>query len=152
MSDVRPDFRLSAAPPAARALGLAGLLPFVGLVAIALAGPEAARVPALALLADYGALILSFMGGCRWGLASAGLGEGPRWWPLGVSVVPALLAFGALALGGPVGLIVLALGLLALFAADVSLTRAAGAPTWWPGLRLPLTAGAAICLLAGAAA
>jgi hypothetical protein len=152
MSESRPDYRLSAAPRPAVLLGLAGLIPFLGLAGLALAGPEGAREPAADLLAFYGAAILSFMGGCRWGFASAGLGEGPRWWPLGVSVIPALLAFAALALGGEEGLIVLALGLIALFAADVALTRAGGAPSWWPGLRLPLTVGAAVCLLAGAAA
>jgi hypothetical protein len=92
------------------------------------------------------------MGGCRWGFAAGGLGEGPGWWPLGVSVAPALLAFAALAVGGPGALIILALGLVALFAADVSLSRAGGAPAWWPALRLPLTAVAAICLLAPALA
>ncbi|MGM0586546.1 MAG: DUF3429 domain-containing protein [Pseudomonadota bacterium] len=156
MAEPAPDFRLSAVPPAARALGLAGLIPFLALAAAALFGPAEAVAPARALLAAYGAVILSFMGGCRWGFASAGLGEGPRWWPLGVSVIPALLAFAALAVdgarGAPGALVVLALGLIALFGADVSLTRAAGAPAWWPGLRLPLTLGAALCLLAGLAA
>jgi len=39
---------------------------------------------------------------------------------------------------------------VALFSADVSVTRAGGAPAWWPALRLPLTAGATACVLAGA--
>lgn len=151
----RPDYSLRDAPRAAVALGLFGLVPFVLLSAIALFGPEAARPPAHQLLAAYGAVILAFMGGCRWGFAGAGMGEGPGWWPLCVAVVPALLGFGALAMdgsgGGPGALVVLALGLIALFAADVALTRAGGAPAWWPGLRLPLTAVASASLLAPAA-
>lgn len=147
MAEPSPTFRLAAAPAPARWLGLAGLAPFLALAALALAGPAAAQAPARELLAIYGAAILSFMGGCRWGFASGGLGEGPGWWPLGVSVVPALLAFAALAVGGRGALVILSLGLVALFAADVSLSRAGGAPAWWPALRLPLTVVAALCLL-----
>ena len=47
---------------------------------------------------------------------------------------------------------ILALGLVALFAADISLTRAGGAPAWWPALRLPLTVVATASLVAGALA
>ncbi|PKP63592.1 MAG: hypothetical protein CVT86_04835 [Alphaproteobacteria bacterium HGW-Alphaproteobacteria-8] len=43
----------------------------------------------------------------------------------------------------PVDLGMLALGLVALYAADLALTRAGGAPAWWPALRWPLTLGAA---------
>lgn len=147
------SFRLSDVPRPARALGLAGLIPFVGLAAAAHLAPPGWSDVARGLLAGYGVVILSFMGGCRWGFAAAGLDpEGASWWRLGVSVAPALLAWAALALGPDVALWACALGLIALFAADVSLTRAAGAPAWWPALRLPLTAGAAAALLVGAAA
>lgn len=141
------------APPApALLLGYAGLSPFFGLVALAAAGLWDGA--AAALLA-YGAVILSFMGGCRWGFACAGLGRGPSLVALTISVAPALLGWAALLgrnlLGDAGAATVLAAGFLALYAADVLAARAADAPTWWPKLRAPLTAGAAGSLIAFAA-
>lgn len=147
------SFRPGVVPGPALRLGLAGLIPFGALAVGAHLAPAPWDFRSLAFLAGYGAAILSFMGGCRWGFAAAGMdAEGPSWWRLGVSVAPALLAWVSLMASPAAGAMVCALGLLALFAADVSLTRAGGAPAWWPALRLPLTAGAVICLLLGAAA
>ena len=148
-----PTWRLGAAPAPARWLGLAGLLPFVALAVAAHLAPAPWGGAARFSLAVYGVAILSFMGGCRWGFAAAGFdGEGPSWWRLAVSTVPALLGWAALTVGTTMALWASTLGLVALFAADVSLTRAGGAPAWWPALRLPLTVGAATSLLIGAAA
>lgn len=148
-----PRWSLAAVPGPARALGLAGLLPFAALAVACHAAPAPWDGHAERALAVYGVVILSFMGGCRWGFAAAGLGEeGASWWRLGVSTAPALLGWAALASGVTAALWASALGLVALFAADVSLTRAGGAPAWWPALRLPLTAGAAASLLLGLAA
>ncbi|MEL6475954.1 MAG: DUF3429 domain-containing protein [Pseudomonadota bacterium] len=127
-------------PVAARWLGLSGLIPFVGLAMLMLIGwPEGAR----GVLLGYGVAILSFMGGCRWGFAATGMGEGPDWVPLIVSVLPALYAWVVMWLPGPFGFFGLALGFILLFSADQRLTRQGGAPDWWPALRLPLTIGAA---------
>ena len=147
-----PLYRPDAAPAPALWLGVAGLVPFVVLAFAAHLAPAALSAKAIYVLGAYGAIILSFMGGCRWGLACAGLGEGATWWALGVSTVPALLAWAALAVGGDAPLWVCALGLVALFAADVALSRAGGAPRWWPALRLPPTVGAVLSLLAATAA
>lgn len=139
-------------PPAAIWFGAAGVLPFAGLALVLIVGPPEWRAPAEAGLVSYGAIILSFMGGCRWGLAAAGLGTGPGAANLAISVVPALYAWAVTLLGGATALVFLALGLVALLLADIGLTRRGGAPLWWPHLRLPLTAGAVASLLAGAAA
>lgn len=149
-------------PSAAAWLGGAGLLPFAGLpVALLLADPDQ-DVRVAAALGDYGALILSFLGGCRWGFAAAGLGEGPRAESLALAVVWSLYAWITLLVGvgldgSPirglrVELTLLALGFVALLASDVALTRRSGAPAWWARLRWPLTIGAVAGLLAGAAA
>ncbi|TVQ59948.1 MAG: DUF3429 domain-containing protein [Rhodobacteraceae bacterium] len=137
-------------PPAARALGYAGLIPFVGLAGVTLVGPDEWRLLAQGALAQYGAIILSFMGGCRWGFAAAGMGRGPVFAPLALSVLPALYAWGVLvAAAPPLNLAMLAAGLAALLAADLALVRAGGAPRWWPTLRWPLTLVAGASLLAG---
>jgi hypothetical protein len=51
---------------AAWALGLAGLIPFVALALLVALNPRIKEEAASALLA-YGAIILSFLGGIRWG-------------------------------------------------------------------------------------
>lgn len=139
---------MNAAPPPtvprpALVLGLAGLIPFAGLaLACALAPPPYDDLAHRALT-GYGAVILSFMGGCRWGFAA--MAARPDYGRLGLSVVPALYAWAAMAGPAPLGL--LALGFAALLVADIALTRAGGAPPWWPGLRWPLTLGAVASLL-----
>lgn len=145
-----------AVPTAAAWLGAAGLLPFAALALAALAAPGGWRDLALTALSGYGAVILSFMGGCRWGFASAGLGRGPTWGPLAISVVPALYAWVALLVtpdepGGATALL-LAFGFPALLLADVGLAARGGAPAWWPSLRWPLTLGATLAMLVGALA
>ena len=136
------------APPAARALGFAGLIPFGALAIGAIAAGGTPGAAAHQLLIGSGAVILSFMGGCRWGLASAGMGEGPALAPLAVSVLPALYAWAVSVLEAPIAGLCLALGFAVLYAADVALTRSGGAPGWWPELRAPLTLGAVASLVA----
>lgn len=135
-------------PTPARILGLLGLIPFVGLAALSLIGPEGWRDTVLKALAYYGATILAFMGGCRWGFAAAGLGEGPSLKLLGLAVVPSLWAWVSLMLPPPFEKEMLALGLVLLYAADVALKLEGGTPEWWLRLRLPLTLIAAASLIA----
>lgn len=132
-------------PGPARLLGLAGLIPFAAGALAVWVWPES-TFPSAAL-AGYGAVILSFMGGCRWGLAAAGLGEGPAMRPLAISVIPSLYAWAVVFLWSPAPLLALAVGFAALLAADMALTREGGAPAWWPALRWPLTAGAVASLV-----
>lgn len=143
---------MRAIPSPALWLGLSGLIPFVALAAASLAGPAPWDARALAGLTGYGATILAFMGGCRWGFAAAGLGAGPRWTALALSVVPSLWAWVALALPHPWSLAMLAAGLAFLYLADVVLTAQGGAPGWWPALRRPLTLVACLSLAAAMAA
>jgi hypothetical protein len=135
-------------PEAAKWLGLSGLIPFVLLAALSLIGPEGWRDTVLKALAYYGATILAFMGGCRWGFAAAGMGEGPSPKLLGLSVIPSLWAWIALMLPPPFEKEMLALGLVLLYAADVALKLEGGTPDWWLRLRLPLTLVAAASLIA----
>lgn len=128
-------------PAAARLLGLSGLIPFAGLALLIWIAPG--EPMPIRLAAGYGAVILSFMGGCRWGFAAAGLGKGPTYRLLALSVAPSLYAWIALELPGPFAFFALALGFILLLSADLSLSRQGGAPAWWPQLRWPLSIGAA---------
>jgi hypothetical protein len=134
---------------AAYALGLAGLLPFIGLSALVLVGtgPVLGIAPRMALL-TYGAVIASFLGGIRWGVALRGTDHAPR--DLVLSVVPSLLAWCCLALRAPfdlgaLGILVLAWGLV-----DQDMPRRDLAPTWFGRLRLLLSGVAGLSLLAAA--
>lgn len=133
------------APPSALALGAAGLIPFVGLAAWLAAGrteigPLAARPALLA----YGAIIASFLGGIRWGVAAA-RGLGLRDYVL--SVVPSLLAWVALALRAPWDLVSLGVLVLAWGLVDQDLPRRGLAPRWLGRLRLALSGVAGLGLL-----
>lgn len=143
------ETRSTKVPQAAVLLGAAGLVPFAGLALAVWVAPVDGRMAEV--LAGYGVVILSFMGGCRWGLAAAGMGQGPAMAPLGISVIPALYAWLVWAtLSGAALLAALAVGLIGLLVADLALTRAGGAPAWWSRLRWPLSLGAAGALTAGA--
>ena len=133
----------STVPRPANLLTLAGLSPFLALSLVAIAAGEPASAWALRALVLYGVAILSFLGGCRWGFAAAGLGEGPTMRLLLIAVAPPLAAWAAVLLL-PMSLAagVLAVVFGALYLADTALTKAGGAPAWWPRLRLPPTAGA----------
>ena len=142
-----------AIPIAPLALGLAGLLPFWGL-AVALAVHRPAGWPPAALdaaLVSYAAIIVSFLGGIRWGLVVA-REDGPGDWArYSFSVLPSLAAWAALLLAEPWRLAVLGLLALVLGAADQALVRSGVAPPWFGRLRLILSGGAGLALLAAAA-
>lgn len=137
-------------PPAAKWLGYAGAIPFVAGALASIPLFRTLQPFGLSLLLDYGAIILSFMGGVHWGSAmqrkDVGLG------PLGRSVAPSLLALPALLVGGIAGLSMLAAGFAALLYYDLNETAAGRAPKWYPLLRRPLTAIVVSCLVVGAAA
>lgn len=136
----------SAVPRAARWLGFAGLLPFVAAAGAGIMPTAPLHDLALQALLAYGAVILSFLGGIRWGLATARADPAALSGPLCLSVLPALLGWFALLVPAATGLMVLALGFAAMLAADF---RLAMAPAWYRSLRLPLSAGAITALLVG---
>lgn len=138
-------------PPVPLTLGLAGLLPFwglaLGLEATPFADWTTARVAAA--LAAYGAIIVSFLGGIRWGLATAAVPKASAG-QYALAVLPSLLAWGALALPTVPRLAVLGVVVLALGPLDKPLVTAGLAPVWFGRLRAILSAGAGAALLAAA--
>ncbi|WP_298428433.1 DUF3429 domain-containing protein [Rhodoblastus sp.] len=127
-------------------LGWAGALPFVVLTLAAIAGRGSVQTDALAALAAYGGVILSFMGGVQWGLQMGMAPEGGR---IGyaMSVLPALAGFAAVLLPPRGGLPLLGAGFLALLAYDLRRSRDGVGPAWYPALRKPLTAAVVASLM-----
>ena len=137
-----------AIPPAPLALTMGGLMPFF---AAALAiwvfnGDIARQAGAQITLLAYGAVILSFLGGVRWGVEmdSASF-EPPRWGALGLSVLGSLTGWAIVlyaVLGGlfPWLFLVMAGGLILHWLWDLGSRRAL--PAWYDGLRTLATAGA----------
>jgi hypothetical protein len=130
-------------------LGVAGLIPFVATaIQVGVSWPLEPRFngPALYTLQLYGAVILSFMGGAQWGLTVRDQPYGAEWRRYGMSVVPALIAWAGLWLGGRNGLLTLAGGLCLLLIYDLWTVTRGEAPAWYGRLRIGLTVIAALAL------
>jgi hypothetical protein len=151
----QPAPRPRAIPRAALALGLAGLLPFYLGAALPFLGEPLARGFGAKLFCLYAAVILSFLGGVRWGLAMTK--KPPPVRTLAWSVAPSLAGWSvALAVIGGVSSGVGAGGAFAvLFLLQYLWDQNAphdGAPPWYPRLRLILTLGVLLaCLIVAAA-
>jgi hypothetical protein len=121
-------------------LGFAGLVPAFAALGAALWAPPEWRELAFRAGALYAGLILSFLGGAWWGLATR---AGPeKAWPLYlIAVVPSLAAMALLLLLTPERLVLLG-GLIALtLPVDALLLKLQLAPANWMKLRVPLTVG-----------
>jgi hypothetical protein len=138
---------LKATPGVVLIYGVLGLSGFLGPPLVALLAPGHADL-ALTLLIAYAALILSFLGGARWGLAVSRPSPAPV--TISLAMLPTLFALGLVMLPPDMRLwqvAGLALGLSLQWLWDM---RARGLPVWYPGLRTLLSGGAVAGLLAGA--
>lgn len=141
-------------PKVALWLGGLGLLPFVASAVALYLFDEPMHDMASLSLKVYGAVILSFLGGVHWGLAVA-RPEQPsdtQARTLIYSVIPSIVGWAALLLPTPAALLTLAVAFVIMLVFDLSRTKAGLAPAWYPKLRWPLSTGAVLSLLAGAAA
>ena len=131
---------------------LTGAVVLAGITAMLLSGQSHIRVPAIAALVTFAAIILSFLGGIE-----AGLGlreevgtERTRSMALGLSVVPALAAWGVLWLPSSQYQVSAALALfVAVWASDLWLARQGLVPSWFVDMRTAVTAG--VCVILGVA-
>lgn len=144
-------------PRPALGLGLVGLVPFYALGALSLVPHPTFSRWGLVGFAVYAAVILSFLGGARWGLELARAPDRPSPTVLVLSVVPSLVGW-ALAMAALLGVMQVGIagGFAAAFAAqfvwDSRSPTEANAPGWYPALRQILTLGVLIsCLLPGVA-
>ncbi|KAF3699068.1 Transmembrane protein 69 [Channa argus] len=139
---------LTQAPKPALCLGLSGLIPFVSAPLLMAATqsfyPEVAYAQVV-----YGASIVSFLGGARWGFAiPSGSPAQPDWVNLTNSVVPSLLAWLALLCRDNIteGALVVIMGLgLSL---HYDLTLLPGYSAWFKAMRTVLTLVATFSVVA----
>ncbi|WP_454884024.1 DUF3429 domain-containing protein [Sphingomonas oryzagri] len=133
-------------PMPAIVLGAMGLLPLLIALFVRLAAgadPDTAlpgKIGGLAL--TYAAMILSFLGGIWWGVASARASENERPRLMVIAVVPAILAtvlYGFSADMPVVCSTLLGLVIAATPLVDRMLMKKRLVPAWWMNLRLPLS-------------
>lgn len=139
--------RLGDIPRPALVLGFAGLIPFVATAVAAFLAGYPQIIFVINLQMAYAAVILSFMGAVHWGLAMA-QGDAGNWRRLGLSVLPALAGWLAMMIPNDLGLLLLALGFVGVFFADLRSIARGRAPGWYRALRKPLTAVVLACLAA----
>ena len=132
-------------PPVALWLGVGGLIPFLApAVFIWMPPSQGWQGIAGTFGMVYGAIILSFLGGVRWGGALQHLDS--RTFIL--SVLPALLAYGVLVFPAlPLGPLLLAACHSVQGLSDISAAQNGMLPVWYARLRAGLTLGAVSSLL-----
>jgi len=152
---VTTDPRLTSLIPLLRWLGYGGLIPFAVLAAGSLLLHDPAlRAQCLLLLQVYGLSILSFVGAVSWGIAlvAGNQAEGLRRRLFLWSVVPSLVGCASFLTSHATGCLLLAATAALAFAVDAKHLGVLGLPPEWRRLRLHLTTGAIIALVAGAQA
>jgi len=130
-------------------LGLSGLLPFALGALMVWCPVEAMSDLGSRLLGAYAAVILSFLGGVRWGRLLGDEARLERWLPLGMSVLPSLVAWAALLLPPAAMFATLAVGLVLQYLVDRDAVESGELPPWYGSLRLTLSAGAVSAVLSG---
>tara|TARA_Y100001934_G_C11837513_1_gene533525 strand:- start:51 stop:491 length:441 start_codon:yes stop_codon:yes gene_type:complete len=131
-------------PKSALASGILGLLPIVSLSAVIVHQSPNVHGEVIAALLAYGAVILSFLGGVRWGTAISGTSHVPLSIQLWISVVPSLVGWAAMLIEIPAALLVLTVAFSLMLFTDYMI---AGPPIWYLRLRVILSLPVIACLL-----
>jgi hypothetical protein len=145
-------------PPIAIALGIAGLIPFIGCGIASVSTADGQAIRAFAALMEYGAVILAFLGGVHWGFV---LAPTPGALPsataprdnlrLVLGVLPALIGWAALlaaqVLTPDVGLAVLIVGFIATVVTEWQMRDRATIPSGYMWLRWALSLVVLITLI-----
>lgn len=134
----------------AHVLGIAGLLPFVActVLLLVLGRHNALAGPVIEVFTSYSVVVLSFLGGIRWGYAllPARDGETPvHAQLLAWSVLPPLIAWAAVFMSHPAALALLLIAYCAQGVWDSFSAHTGGLPRWTAPLRIMLTVAVAIC-------
>jgi hypothetical protein len=136
-------------PLAALLLGLGGLIPFGACAVLIVTGFKIAVLPdPVAAIVTYAVIILSFLGGVRWGFALRMTDAGLQARAFLLAVGPSIAGWFLLLTPAPMALSAMPIIFIMLLLADRGLSRV-GAPPWYFQLRIILTAGAVISLMTG---
>jgi len=130
-------------------LTIVGILIFAGATAMLFMSASHVRVPAIAALVTFAAIVLAHLGGVEWGLAlrDESGNEMTRAIALGLASVPSIAAWGVLWLQSPRWQIGAALGLfVAVWGTDLYLARRGLIESWFVDLRTAVTAVIAVIL------
>jgi hypothetical protein len=127
-------------PQSAAALAYAGALPLIVAAILLNVKPESFGAASRDFMIAYGAALIAFFGGVRWGVAVM-KPAGPGFRSLLGAVVPLLAALPIFLPGEPrMKIALIALALPVLLVDDLRATRrGSGAPEWYLGVRAPLT-------------
>jgi hypothetical protein len=131
---------------------ITGAAILAAITAMLLSGQTHIRIPAIAALVTFAAVILSYLGGMEAGMAlrEEGATQKTRTVALGLSIVPALAAWGVLWLPSPLYQVGAALALFVLvWGADLWLARQGLVPSWFVDMRTAVTV--AVCVILGIA-
>jgi hypothetical protein len=123
-----------------RILVFAGFIPFAALAfwLYGIAPDHPWRQGTIGLLTAYGAIVLSFLGGIRWGLALRGRdGEGKA--DLILGIVPPLVGWMAIVVPAPLNFVLLAVAFAAQGAWDSLTLTSDAAPDWFRLIRIQMT-------------
>lgn len=121
-------------------LALLGFVPFAVLTgAQFVPGATLAQTLGLTALNAYAAIILSFLGGIRWGMVVNATDQRAVMPVFLLSVVPSLWAWAAFFAPGPWGFVMYAIGFAAMGWWDRALVARGEAPAWFGLLRVTLT-------------
>jgi Protein of unknown function (DUF3429) len=143
---------MSSRPVLPFVLGIAGLVPFVGLAIFWAFSFGLPRPTPILWIVWYGAAILSFLGGSRWGAEISNNPQSPNSLRLTLAMLPPLLGWLAailvneLAFGAALALLIAALGFQ--LAWDILAIRSGIFPRWYLPLRILLTVVAVLSLQA----
>lgn len=128
---------------------LTGVILFAAMTGVLFSGESHVRIPAIAALVTFAAVVLSYLGGIEGGLAlrEEASDEKSRTLALCLSVIPSLAAWGVLWLPSPQHQIGTAIVLfIAVWGADLHLARQGLIPSWFVDLRTAVTAIACVIL------
>ncbi|NJR20203.1 MAG: DUF3429 domain-containing protein [Hyphomonadaceae bacterium] len=143
--------RRDLAPRGPWVLGILGLVPFYGAILAGQFAPPPYSLVSITVFYVYSAVILSFLGGTRWGFEVSTRPEGPSFLTLLFSVIPSLLALvgGVSQFVAPLlGLGILAAGFFAMWVWDYATTGGSTRlwPLWYRPLRTMLSVGALVAI------
>jgi len=130
-------------------LAITGVLIFAVMTAFLFSGEHHVRIPAIAALVTFAAVVISYVGGIEFGLAlrEEGSSERIRALAMSMSALPSLASWGVFWLPSPQQQIGAAIGLFVLvWFSDLYFAHRGLIPSWFVDMRTAVTAIACVIL------